>query len=262
HSLLAERYGYEMSMGRPPHYVDKVEPGLSSYDVYAALGYQYMAASFDGAGWLPSVNPNPEAALEAEVRAMVEPVRAALEKDPDFFCGQIIFQKDGYNMARRTPVAYGLEQQLELLQQKGYQVVTVAELMEESPFSDLGREDADFEQLQQLQKIRAVVYSDNRLRLDRTMRLGELAMLLCPREEALGRRLAMLRSGKKVGPYAGALAWCAEQKLLPDLSKAGRHGWNAPVMALPESYFEACSDFTRRSVYRAVRLEQLEAIDR
>ena len=84
-----------------------------------------MAASFDGAGWLPSTDPDPEAALQAEIRAMVEPMRKALEKDPDFFCGQIIFQKDGYNMAKRTPVAFALGQQLALLQEYGYQVVPV-----------------------------------------------------------------------------------------------------------------------------------------
>ena len=69
------------------------------------MGYQYMAASFDGAGWLPSVHENPEEALKAEVSAMIEPMRRALEADPDFFCGQIIFQKDGCNMAKRTPIA-------------------------------------------------------------------------------------------------------------------------------------------------------------
>ena len=42
-------------------------------------------------------------------------MRKALEKDPDFFCGQIIFQKDGYNMAKRTPVAFALGKQLAVL---------------------------------------------------------------------------------------------------------------------------------------------------
>ena len=59
--------------------------------------------------------------------------------DPDFFCGQIIFQKDGYNMAKRTPVAFALGQQLALLQEYGYQVVPVGELLAESPFADVGR---------------------------------------------------------------------------------------------------------------------------
>ena len=44
---------------------------------------------------------------------MVEPMKRALEADPDALVGQIIFQKDGYNMSRRTPVAFGLKQQLE-----------------------------------------------------------------------------------------------------------------------------------------------------
>ena len=67
---------------------------------------------------------------------MVEPMRTALAKDPDFFCGQIIFQKDGCNMARRTPIAFALDQQLALLREYGYTVVPVDELLRESPFAD------------------------------------------------------------------------------------------------------------------------------
>ena len=59
-----------------------------------------MAASFDGAGWLPSA-----AGYEEEVRLMTAPLEAELKKNPDALCGQIIFQKDGYNMAHRSPVA-------------------------------------------------------------------------------------------------------------------------------------------------------------
>ena len=88
HTLMQTRYGYTMTLARPPHYVDKMTGGFTSYDVYDHMGYQYMAASFDGAGWLPSTDPDPEAALQAEIRAMVEPMRKALEKDPDFFCGR------------------------------------------------------------------------------------------------------------------------------------------------------------------------------
>ena len=255
HRLLKDGYGYEITMSRPPHYVDKVEKGLSSYDVYDRMGYQYMAASFDGAGWLPSVHADPEQALQAEVQAMVDPIRRALEQDPDFFCGQIIFQKDGYNMAKRTPAAFGLGEQLKLLKSYGYEVVTVAQLMEESPFADVGREDPDFEKCNALQKIRTVVYSDNRLRLDQPMTWGELAMLLCPQEQAIARRLAHIRKNGQAHAYSGALEWCKEQGLLQtgkDISV------NAPVNSLPEKYFEPATDYSRRGVYRAVRLEALE----
>ena len=181
---MRDRYGYQITLHRPPHYVDKMQDGFTSYDVCDKMGYQYMAASFDGAGWLPSTLSDPEAAREAEVNAMVEPMRKALEKDPNFFCGQIIFQKDGYNMGKRTPVAFGLRKQLELLKEYGYQVVTVDTLLAESPFADLGRDDPLFEKLNKLQQERAVVYSDNCLRLDAVMTCGELAMLLAPKEEA------------------------------------------------------------------------------
>ena len=251
HRLLREDYGYKITMSRPPHYVDRVEGGLSAYDVFGELGYQYLAASFDGAGWLPSTHHDPDQALEAEVEAMVAPMRRALEQDPDFFCGQIIFQKDGCNMARRTPVAFGLSKQLALLKEYGYSVVTVAELMEESPFADLGREDPDFDRFNALQKTRTVVYSDNCLRPDRPMTAGELAMLLCPREEFLARRLAegRTRGGRRGShPYAGALAWCAEQGILP----AGAAP-DEPLRALPAAFFEPTGDFSRRGVLRALK---------
>lgn len=247
--LMRDRYGYQITMHRPPHYVDKMQDGFTSYDVCDKMGYQYMAASFDGAGWLPSTLSDPEAALEAEVNAMVEPMRKALEKDPDFFCGQIIFQKDGYNMGKRTPVAFGLRKQLELLKEYGYQVVTVDTLLAESPFADLGRDDPLFEKLNKLQQERAVVYSDNCLRLDAVMTCGELAMLLAPKEEALGRRWAAVhRSGKHEDAYWGAMDWCAEQGLLSRDTKS-----DAPVTALPEGLFAPVSDFTRRSIYGAYK---------
>lgn len=249
HQLMADRYGYEITMTRPPHYVDIMQDGFTSYDVCDRLGYQYMAASFDGAGWLPSALPDEDAALEAEVNAMTEPVKRALEKDPDFFCGQIIFQKDGYNMAKRTPVAFGLRKQLELLKEYGYQVVTVAELMEESPFADLDRGDPLFDKLCRLQKSRAVAYSDNRVRLDQVMTWGELAMLMAPKKEAMNLRWAKIRStGRRQDAYCGALEWCMDQGLLPRGIKPG-----GAVTALPGGLFGPVEGFTRRDVYGAYR---------
>lgn len=248
HRLMEEKYGYTITMTRPAHYVDRIGDGFTSYDVCDRMGYQYMAASFDGAGWLPSTIPDPESALEAEVRAMAEPMRKALEQDPDFFCGQIIFQKDGYNMAKRTPVAFGLRAQLELLRQYGYQVVTVEQLMAESPFTDLGREDPLLDKLCRLQEDRAVAYSDNTLRLDGTMTWGELAMLLAPKKDAMALRWEALRRSGKAGAYSGAMAWCMDRGLIP----AGA-GPDAPVTELPPELFSPAEGFTRRQVYAAYK---------
>ena len=246
-TLLRQRHGYQLTMARPPHYVDRLSDGFSSYDVYALMGYQYLGAAFDGAGWLPSVLPDPESALQAEIRAMVEPMEKALAENPDCFCGKIIFQKDGCNMAKRTPVAWALPQQLELLTRYGYRVVTVSELMEESPFRDLGRDDPDFSQLELLARQRAIVYSDNCLRPEKIMTCGELAMLLSPRDETLKRRMVEIRrTGKAVDPCFGAMSYCIEKGLLPAGTATG-----APVSALPEGIFRPCGSFTRRAVYAA-----------
>mgnify|MGYP001534034386 CR=1 FL=1 len=215
HTLMQTRYGYTMTLARPPHYVDKMTGGFTSYDVYDHMGYQYMAASFDGAGWLPSTESDPEAALQAEIRAMVEPMRKALEKDPDFFCGQIIFQKDGYNMAKRTP----------------------------EPL---------FDRLTALAQQRAIVFSDNRLRLDNPMTVGELAMLLAPKAEAITRRVAQLRRTGRAGAYDGAMAWCRENGLVSEAAHPADH-----VTALPEAWFVPTDSFTRRDVYAAFRMDRL-----
>ena len=247
--LMLEKYGYQLIMHRPPHYVDKMSDGFTSYDVCDVMNYQYMAASFDGAGWLPSTITDENAALEAEVNAMVEPMRKALEADPDFFCGQIIFHKDGYNMAKRTPVAWGLRKQLELLKQYGYEVVTVKELAEESPFTDVGRDDPLFEKLAKLEKQRAIVYSDNRLRLNDPMTVGELAMLLSPKEETLQRRHRLVRkSGKAQHAYCGAMEYCREQGIIDAAAKP-----DDKVTKLPAELFDPTADFTRRSVYAAYK---------
>ena len=248
HGLMEERYGYTLRLMRPPHYVDALAGGFSAYDACDVMGYQYMAASFDGAGWLPSVQTDPERALQAEIDAMTEPMRTLLEADPDALCGQIIFQKDGYNMARRTPVAFGLDKQLELLDRYGYRVVPVSELMEESCFADLGRDDPLYEKMAGLARTHAVVYSDNRVRLDRVMSRGELAMLLAPREESIVRRLEQLRRREKVASRcAGAMAWCAENGFAEAVGEE-----KAPLTALPgRGFAPVMGPLTRRAVYEA-----------
>lgn len=213
HILMRDKFGYNMRLSRPPHYVDKTRDGFSSYDAYAALGYQYMAASFDGAGWLPGP------CYESEVAAMVNPIKRALEADPDYFSGQIIFQKDGFNMLRRSPVADGLDEQLRLLCENGYKVVTVSELLERSPFLDLGPNDRYFASAKKLlEKGFCVCYRDNSVRVDAPMTRGELAMFVygCT---AAKDRIDLAKSGNRVAldvgarhPYAAAIlkALCDE----------------------------------------------------
>lgn len=248
HSLLRDQHGYTMTMTRPPHYVDNIDGTFTAYDACAMMGYQYLAASFDGQGWLPAKTGDVQ---QAEVREMVDPLRRALEQDEGFFCGQIIFQKDGYNMALRTPVAFGLRQHLELLEKAGYRVITVAELLERSPFADVGAEDKDFEHLRELQKSRAIAYSDNTLRLDAPMTRGELAMLLAPREAAVDLRIRKLKEGDKsfAHRYAGALHWCTQQHLLP----AGA----APDSPLEPGDLRKASDFFTGTVTGTTRREVL-----
>ena len=249
-SYMRGQFGYPMAMSRPPHYVDRIDKNFNAYDAYEKLGYLYLAASFDGAGWLPSKGEDP---VQAEIDEMVKPIEQKLQEDPDFFCGQIIFQKDGCNMALRTPVAVGLRKQLELLDAAGYRVVTVEELLKRAPFADVGEDDPDFDTFCRLIENHAIAYSDNTLRPDQPMTCGELAMLCAPREAAVDWRLEQLRSGNSAcrSKYSGAMNWCMQQGILPTNASE-----NAPLTAeilLRAGNFFPVQELTRRAVLRAFR---------
>ena len=130
-------------------------------------------------------------------------------------------------------------------------MITVAGLLERSPFADVGAEDKDFEHLRELQKNRAIAYSDNTLRLDSPMTRGELAMLLAPREAAVDLRIRKLKEGDKsfAHRYAGALHWCTQQHLLP----AGA----APDSPLEPGDLRKASDFFTGTVTGTTRREVL-----
>ncbi|MCL2125199.1 MAG: polysaccharide deacetylase family protein [Oscillospiraceae bacterium] len=203
HELILEQHGYEMKFARPAHYVDSIPDGFNSYDAYAAMGYTYMAADFDGAGWLPL------STYKDEVDAMVLPIKHALEANPDSLCGQLIFQKDGFNMARRTPVADGLPQQLELLAKYGYKVVTVPDLLEMSPFSDVGEDDpCGISARALLGSDISPAYRDNSLHPQSICTGGELYMMLSGKEAVLSRVKGKKPIARHEHPYAAAAALC------------------------------------------------------
>lgn len=218
HDLMRTKHNYEIKLSRPPHYVDGIAGGFSSYDAYAKMGYQYMAASFDGAGWLPL------STYEAEVEATWKPIAQKLQEDPDYFRGQIIFQKDGYNMARRSPIADGLSKQLELLSKQNYKVVTVSELMALSPFLDLPQSDPRAAAAKRLLEAGwCPAYRDNSLRADAVLTRGETAMMAFG-WEGTDSRIALIRGEQTLPwpdvkpdhPYAGALLKAAEAGCLSE----------------------------------------------
>lgn len=230
HGLMKEKWNYSIRLSRPPHYVDGIRGGYSSYDAYARMGYQYMAASFDGAGWLPLET------YEKEVEATYLPLERLLAADPDALCGQIIFQKDGYNMARRSPIAHGLERVLEILDRYGYKVVTVSELMEHSQFLDVPPEaPAAIAARKLMEQGWCPVYRDNTLRPDAPLTRSELAMMVYG-WKAVEARIELVRSGKAPfrdlkasHPYAAAARMAVESGAMS--APGGRFAPDAPVSA-------------------------------
>lgn len=260
HRLVEERTGRGMVLARPPHYVDRIPDGYDAYDAYGLMGYHYMAAGVDGGGWKASAG-----GYAADVEAMVSPLRAMLDKDPESLRGAVIFQKDGFNMSLETPVASALPLQLQLLREYGYRVVGVSELMALSPFGDLPPDDPCFEAARALHRTgRAVGYKNNTFQPERAVTYGELCQMAAPREVVADRRPFV--SGQRAAgfsdvpgrhPYAAAAAWSRERglftgaRLRPDTPAAAPdiRAWARALGAAPEPV----KDNTRRSAALALR---------
>ncbi len=187
HQYMLQEFGYRMRLGRPAHYIDKIPDGSSAYDAYRVMGYNYMAASFDGAGWQPLPS------YSEEVSAMVEPMRKALREDPECLNGRIIFQKDGCNMARRTPIADALPQQLQILAEYGYKVISVSDLLDMSPFEDLSPDAPQMAAIKDLLgREHTVGYKNNTYAPDRPITTDEIYIMLAKPE--------VLRAERPMGP--------------------------------------------------------------
>lgn len=187
---LKSDFSYSVKMSRPPHYIDKTCDKHSAYDAYRYMNYQYMAASFDGGGWQVSGD------YQRDVSAMIEPMRKALKLDPTCLNGQIIFQKDGCNMSRETPVADALPEHLRLLTEAGYKVITVSELLELSPFEDTPDTDEVHEHAKKLlEQGYCVAHKNNTLQPDKALTPGELLMMIAPPDELLAAYRGYVDSG-------------------------------------------------------------------
>ncbi len=172
HIYMKNNFNYEMKLSRPPHYIDNIPDKSTSYDAYRIMGYNYMAASLDGAGWQPLDS------YQKEVDVMIEPLKKALSENSDALNGKIIFQKDGCNMNLRTPVADALNAQLKLLQDYGYKVVTVSELLNLSPFEDVSDKSEYFKHIQKLLEYNHVIgYKNNTFAPDRLITEDEFLIM-------------------------------------------------------------------------------------
>lgn len=176
--LVLKETNFKMRLSRPPHYIDRIRRGYTAYDAYRYMNYQYLAASYDAGGWRPSKGD-----YEQDVKTMTDLIENALLKDPDILNGQIIFQKDGFNMSLQTPVAGALNKTLWLLRNAGYKVVTASELIGMSPFEDIYDTDPCFESVRKLVSAGFVIgYKNNTFQPDRLLTGNELAVMTAPPE--------------------------------------------------------------------------------
>ena len=187
HDFVKSETGYEINLARPPHYVDRIGRFSKSnaYTAYAKMRYHYLAASVDGGGYLPTCGN-----YDKDVKKMVAYLEKLLDNDPNSLSGQIIFQKDGYNMSMESPVADALELQLALLKKYSYKVVTVSELMSHSPFEDVNQNDEGLEAIRELEKQGfAIGFQNNEFRPNERITKEQLIAMCTKRENIMPTRI-------------------------------------------------------------------------
>lgn len=194
HTYMVQEFGYQMKLARPPHYVDRVTRGGSVYDAYSQMGYQYLAASFDGDGW------RPQTTFAAEVSAMIDPLRSALKKDSNSLNGQIIFQKDGCNMNLRAPIVEALPIQLQLLQDYGYAIIPVSEILELSPTLDVMPSDPILPHIVDLiSRKHAVCYRNNTFHPERRLTTQDVLLMLAAPYDLIGGSRVLSQVARRYG---------------------------------------------------------------
>lgn len=197
HDFMKYTYNYEMTMSRPPHYIDAMKDKLNAYDAYILKSYDYLAASFDGGGWLPTCGD-----FNEDVCRMTRLVEDAIAQDDKALNGQIIFQKDGYNMSMETPVAYALDAQMKRLAKNGYKVITVDALKAKYPFSDFNDPSKAFDIARDLDNKGYIMgYRNNAFKPDETLTIGEMFMMTVKKADCARALKAVLESSNMLQAY-------------------------------------------------------------
>lgn len=223
HDLIQDEFDYTIKLARPPHYIDKITDGTDSYDVYEEMGYQYLGASFDGGGWRASTGN-----FQEDVESMIQPLRETLEENPDSLNGQIIFEKDGYNMSLESTVVYALPEKLKLLTNYGYKVITVSSLLTLSQFMDVDPASDVYAAIMFLiSKGKPVVHRDNTFRGNNTCKTEEFELWLNPQDGS--KHSNNVTSGKTPADFTKGLRYSKlplSKKALLEI--ASRNGLTVP----------------------------------
>ena len=129
------------------------------------------------------------------MEATWKPMEKILLEDPDFFRGQIIFQKDGYNMARRSPLPTALPSSCScspIMATRSLRIRADGALP--LPGRSAGQRDGSCRPAAAGHGW-CVAFQDNTLRPDTVLTRGSLAMLAfgC---ETIRQRIKLVRSGR------------------------------------------------------------------
>ena len=226
--MMKENYGYKMAAGMPPYGVESIDGAINAYDLYDYFGYQLVKGSL-------TLKPGDEAKLAAEIA-----------QDKNVLNGQVV--------TASLESVQALVDQFGKLSEAGYGVCTVKELLEVSPFSDIGPDSPVFEPAKKLLDAGyPIAYRNNKINPKPYEIMGDTLMTLSE-QEARAKKVDRVLDGKTMlgrtsvfNPYCAVLAWAK--------SKLGRVKYDFPTTS---ALFNRAlllrdirlSDYDRRFQYR------------
>ncbi|MCQ2565278.1 MAG: hypothetical protein MJ194_00310 [Clostridia bacterium] len=188
HDTVNDRYGYKITAGMPPFGVEYIEGALSAYDLYDYFGYQLIKGSL-------AIAPGEEKLLGDEIA-----------QNKDALNGQVV--------VAGLESAPALVAQFAKLGNAGYGVCSVKDLMEVSPFSDIGPDDPVFEPAKRLlDNGHPVVNRNNKVNPRPYEIIGDTLMTFSSRETR-AQKVDRILDGKTMlgkysvfNPYCAVIAW-------------------------------------------------------
>ncbi len=182
HRELSDGFGYTMRAGMPPGGVCRIGGGLSAYDLYDEFDYQLIAGSMH-------ISAGEESSIAD-----------TLATDEEALNSHVVIFDDNCDIKRV----------LESLAAADYGVCALSELLEISPFMDIGPEHPAFEPAVKLLEAGIpVAFRNNSFCPGLYELMGDLLVSLAPKEARLKKIERILDGKSMMGRYSVYNAYCA-----------------------------------------------------
>ena len=181
----------------PPFGMTQIADGRSVYDVCNALGLNCIVPAHSFCDRFYTGEDE-----KTEAKRIYRAFQARLQSNAGFFDGKLVRLDGGKSARLNAPVMpLIIDSLLALLREHGYELLTMEELLERSPFADLSSEDEGFaEAYDMLKRGYTVCCRGNTIRPYATVTREELYAMLVPQNIMRDYMLSRLKKTEPVFP--------------------------------------------------------------